>query len=132
VVFENASGIVVVNDDRTDRLPAYDRVTVAAARNRPNGFWVASTAPEAAAEAVTGDVRTDGLRRLLVCSDGVSRLVDFFGRSWADVFELIEGYRPRAAIDLVRAYEVRHPDRLARPGRRVKQHDDATLAVRLG
>jgi hypothetical protein len=132
VVFEDAGGIVVINDDRTATLPAYDRDSVARLRNRPGGFWVASTAPEAAAEAVTGAVRADSLLRLLLCTDGVSRLVDFFGRSWSDVFELIEEGGPRAAIDAVRACEVRHPERLEHAGRTVKRHDDATLAVRLG
>jgi hypothetical protein len=131
VVFEDPGGIVAINDDRTGTLPAYDRDSVARLRNRPGGFWVASTAPEAAGEAVTGTVRLDGLVRLLLCTDGVSRLVDFFGRSWPEVFELVEERGPRAVIDAVRACEIRYPDRLAHPGRRVKQHDDATLAVRL-
>ena len=132
VVFETDGAVVVVNDDRTGTLPSYDRDAVARLRNRPGGFWVASTVPEAAAEALTGTVRADGLRRLLLCTDGVSRLVEFFGRSWIDVFELVERHGPRAAIDAVRACEERHPQRLAyRKGRVVKQHDDATLAVRL-
>jgi hypothetical protein len=131
VVFEDAGGIVAVNDDRTATLPAYDRDSVARLRNKPGGFWVASTAPEAAAEAVVGTVRMDGILRLLLCTDGVSRLVDFFGCGWSEVFDLVDERGPRAAIDAVRAHEIRCPDRLAQPGRRVKQHDDATLAARL-
>jgi len=38
---------------------------------------------------------------------------------------------PRAAIDAVRAGEIGHPERLAHAGRRVEQHDGATVAVRL-
>jgi hypothetical protein len=131
VVYEDGAGIAVINDDRTARLPAYDRHSVARLRNRPGGFWVASTAPEAAAEAVTGTVRQEGLRRLLLCTDGVSRLVDNFSHTWSDVFQLVEERGPRAAIDAVRACEIGHPERLAHAGRRVKQHDDATVAVRL-
>jgi hypothetical protein len=132
VVFENAGGTVVISDDRTATLPGYDRDTVARLRNRPGGFWVASTDPAAATEAVTGSVDRAGLRRLLLCTDGVSRLVDFFGWSWAEIFRLAEAAGPRAVIEAVRACEVEHPDRLANPGRTVKRHDDATLAVLLG
>jgi Protein phosphatase 2C len=131
VVFEDAGGVVAITDDRTATLPAYDRRSVARLRNRPGGFWVASTVPESAAEAVTGAVPADTVRRLLLCTDGVSRLVDFFGRDWLDVFRLVEERGPRAAIDAVRTCELRHPDRLAQTGRRVKRHDDATLVVRL-
>ncbi|WFE52890.1 protein phosphatase 2C domain-containing protein [Micromonospora sp. WMMD1155] len=130
VVFEDRTGITVVHDDRTDGLPAYDRHTVARLRNRPGGFWVASTDPAAATEAVTGSVALDGLRRMLVCTDGVSRLTEFFGLSWTDVFQLAERSGPRAVIDTVREYESNRPGLLTRPGRgRVKRHDDATLAV---
>ncbi|MEV4498586.1 protein phosphatase 2C domain-containing protein [Micromonospora arborensis] len=130
VVYEDSSGVTVVHDDRTESLPAYDRHTVARLRNQPGGFWVASTDPAAAAEAVTGSVALDGLRRLLLCTDGVSRLTEFFGISWTEVFGLVERSGPRAAIDLVREYEMNCSGLLARPGRRrVKRHDDATLAV---
>jgi hypothetical protein len=131
VVFENAGGMTPISDDRTDTLAAYDRESVARVRNRPGGFWVASTAPEAAAEALTGAVPMDGLQRMLLCTDGVSRLVDFFGRSWSDVFAIAERHGPRAAINAVRQCETEHPERLERPGRRVKQYDDATLVLRL-
>ncbi|MBF9133679.1 protein phosphatase 2C domain-containing protein [Plantactinospora sp. S1510] len=131
VVFEDARGIVVVSDDRTGGLPGYDRDTVARLRNRPGGFWVASTEPAAAAEAITGSVDRNGLFRLLLCTDGVSRLVDIFGLGWAEVFRLAEAGGPRAVIEAVRAREVEHPGQLASSGRTVKRHDDATLAVLL-
>ncbi|MEU7575828.1 protein phosphatase 2C domain-containing protein [Micromonospora sp. NPDC049240] len=132
VVFEDGNGITVVQDDRTARLPAYDRHTVARLRNRPGGFWVASTDPSAAAEALTGSVARDNLRRLLLCTDGVSRLVEFFGLDWAEIFVLVERSGPRGVIDAVRRYEETCPGLLTRPGHaRGKRHDDATLAVSL-
>ncbi|WFE56938.1 protein phosphatase 2C domain-containing protein [Micromonospora sp. WMMD712] len=130
VVYENADGVTVVRDDRTDTLPAYDRHTVGRLRNRPGGFWVASTDPAAAAEAVTGSVACSGLRRLLLCTDGISRLTEFFKLAWTDVFGIAERSGPHAVIDAVRRYETDQPDLLARVGRGpVKRHDDATLAV---
>jgi hypothetical protein len=129
VAFAGADGITAITDDRTARLPAYDRASVAGVRNRPGGFWVASTAPQAAAEALAGTVATDSLRRMLVCTDGVARLVDFFGLGWPDVFDLAERGGPPALIRAVRAQEAEHPERLRRGGRRFKSHDDATAVV---
>ncbi|WP_327041403.1 protein phosphatase 2C domain-containing protein [Micromonospora ureilytica] len=131
VVYEAQDGIVVMHDDRTDDLPAYDRHTVGRLRNQPGGFWVASTDPGAAAEAITGVVPRAELRRLLLCTDGISRLVEYFQLSWTDVFDLVERCGPRAAVDAVRAYEESHPRwPVLPPGRRrVKRHDDATIAV---
>ena len=131
MVFETASGMIPISDNRTDKLAAYDRESVALLRNRPGGFWVASTAPEAAAEALIGAVPMDGLQRLLMCTDGVSRLVDFFGQSWSDVFAIAERRGHAAAINAVRECEMERPEGLERPGRKVKQHDDATLVLRL-
>jgi hypothetical protein len=48
-------------------------------RNHPDGFWVASTDPDAAQHALTDTVARDGLRRAAVLSDGTTRLVDRFG-----------------------------------------------------
>jgi hypothetical protein len=132
VVFEDAHGVTWVNDDRVDRLPAYDRQTVGRLRNAAGGFWVASTAPEAAAEAVIGSIGCAGLRRLLLCTDGVSRLVEFFGHDWPQVFEVAEASGPRGVIETLRAAELRHPRGAGRQGRAFKRHDDATLAVLLG
>ncbi|MGI5246075.1 protein phosphatase 2C domain-containing protein [Dactylosporangium sp. CA-139066] len=127
--YADAHGVTAITDDRTERLAAYDRVSVARVRNRPGGYWVASTRPEAAAEALTGSVPADSVYRLMICTDGVSRLVDCFGLGWPDVFGLAERAGPRAVIRAVRDHETAHPERLRRAGRRVKQHDDATLVV---
>lgn len=130
VVFENEEGVTAVHDDRTDTLPAFDRHTVGRLRNRAGGFWVASTDPAAAVEAVTGSVARAGLRRMLLCTDGISRLTEFFPLTWIDVFRIAEQYGPRAVIDAVRRYENSRPDLLVRVGRGpVKRHDDATLVV---
>jgi hypothetical protein len=129
VAFDNDGDLKVISDNRSDDLPAYDRASVARLRNRPGGFWVASTAPAAAAEALTGTVRVEGLRRLLLCTDGAARLVDYFGRSWSQMFQLVEENGPRAVIDAVRAGEISEPEKLVRPGRRIKRHDDVTVVV---
>jgi hypothetical protein len=52
VVLGHHDGCVAVTDDRTARLPAYDRASVARLRNAPEGFCVASTVPDAARSTV--------------------------------------------------------------------------------
>jgi hypothetical protein len=126
VVMDRDDSCVVVTDDRTARLPAYDRVSVARLRNMPGGFWVASTRPEAASHALTGSVQRESLRRVLVCSDGVSRLVERFGRTWPEVFAMVDSDGPRHVIDAVRSAERATLAPMRRPG---KIHDDATLAI---
>jgi hypothetical protein len=124
VVLDGADGTRAVTDDRTARLPAYDRASVARLRNAPQGFWVASTLPEAARHALTGSVRRGPLRRVLVCTDGVSRLVERFGHTWAEVVEMVDRHGPGRAIEAVRSAERAGP-----PPRRGKIHDDATVAL---
>jgi hypothetical protein len=129
VAFAGTDGVTAITDDRTAHLAAYDRHSVALVRNRPGGFWVASTAPEAAGEALVGAMPSDRVYRMMACTDGVSRLVEYFGLGWPDVFELAERGGPRAAIRAVRAFETDRPERLQRAGRRIKRHDDATLVL---
>jgi hypothetical protein len=45
--------------------------------NRPGGYWVASTDPEAAHHALTGTV--DGVDDVVVATDGFMRALDLFG-----------------------------------------------------
>ena len=66
----------VVTDDRTAAMRGLTRRKVAEWRNHEGGFWVASTNPAAAEQAITGSVPTGPV---LACTDGVSRLVDHFG-----------------------------------------------------
>jgi len=122
VVFAQGDGTVqAVSDDRVDRLPGgrpYSRQLVRESRNAPGGFWVASTVPEAAYEALTGTVRGN---EFALMSDGCSRLVDYYGYSWADVWNHLRAYGPHSLVDWVRREERRHGVKLG------KLHDDATV-----
>lgn len=137
-VVEQADGSVfATHDDRVDRLPnppvtdaevrTYDPEYVARWRNQPGGFWVASTLPSAAYEAYTGSLTSDDTRRVLLCTDGITRLVDRYDYEWRDLLALTE--TPRgvwALVDAVRSAERADPD----PRRwRGKRHDDATAAL---
>lgn len=124
VVFSLAGGGVrVVDDNRLERLPGgrpYTVELVRRMRNAPGGFWVAGARPEAARESVTGAV--DGVRGVGVFTDGVARLVEWYGWSWEEVLELLEGGGPEAVIGAVRELEA------GRGPIRGKRHDDATAA----
>lgn len=97
-------------------------------RNRPGGFWVASSDPVAAREAIVGTTPRDQLRRAAVMTDGAARLVDCFQlATWPEVMSLLERQGPGILIDRVRGAEDSDPER--RRWRRAKQHDDASVAI---
>ncbi|GAA1966197.1 protein phosphatase 2C domain-containing protein [Kitasatospora viridis] len=124
VLVELADGeLLTVLDDRVERLPAYDRATVARLRNAPGGFWVASTRPEAADQALTGSHPLAGVRRFAVLTDGVSRLVERYGWSWRALLDGLAQGGPAQLLAAVREAELADP-----PGRFAgKRHDDATV-----
>ncbi|WP_433732576.1 protein phosphatase 2C domain-containing protein (plasmid) [Actinoplanes sp. CA-051413] len=137
VVVEDAAGKhTVVIDDRVDHLPdapvvdaevrTYDPDYVATVRNRPGGFWVASTVPEAAGEALMGQAPLTEIRQALLCSDGVTRLVERHGWTWQAMFAVANDEGPQALIDEVRRADGDHPRVRHWRG---KIHDDATAAL---
>jgi hypothetical protein len=96
-------------------------------RNHPDGFWVASTDPAAAQQALTDTVPRDGLQRAAVLSDGATRLVDRFRLlDWPSFLDVLAEQGPDAIISQVRAAEHSDPDGRRWP--RGKRHDDATAA----
>jgi hypothetical protein len=127
VVQTHGGEIVEVNDDRTAHLPAYDRESVMRLRNSDEGFWVASTRPEAADRALTASLPVSDVRRFALVTDGVSRLVERYGWTWLQVLDALEEQGPASVVRAVRAAEY-----AAEPGTfRGKRHDDATAAFGL-
>ncbi|RFU41143.1 hypothetical protein DZF91_13380 [Actinomadura logoneensis] len=116
----------VVRDDRVEHLPSYTLEAVRRARNTADGFWVASTCPEAAYEALSGRIEVSSVRRAALFSDGASRLVERFGTlDWPGLLDLVEREGPRGVIERTRAAEAAEPD----GARRGKRHDDATAVM---
>ncbi|TDD08649.1 hypothetical protein E1181_06775 [Saccharopolyspora terrae] len=108
-------------DGRIDRLPSYTREAVAELRNSRDGFWVASTVPEAAHHAVTGT--TEPFRRAALLTDGASRHVDHFALTdWPGLLDLLDERGPASLLA-----EVRRAETNGTPPRRAKHHDDATV-----
>ena|SRR5215831_14432866 len=93
---------------------------VRAHRNRTGGFWVASTDPDAAYQAVTGTVPLPQIAEAGLFTDGVTRLLDWYGYTWPLIFSSLRNAGPGSLIALVRAAEREQPHPYA------KQHDDAT------
>ena len=96
-------------------------------RNHPDGFWVASTNPDAAQHALVDTVARESLHRAAVLSDGATRLVDRFGLvDWSSFLAVLAEQGPDAIIAQVRAAEQSDPDGQRWP--RGKRHDDASAA----
>jgi hypothetical protein len=148
ILLEESAGIRVVTDDRLEHVAAvqhgamHEHATGSADhahrfadlvteqrrhRNHPDGFWVASTDPDAARHALTGTVPRHGLRRVAVLSDGATRLVDRFGLlDWPGFLDILAEQGPDALIQQVRAAEASDPEGRRWP--RGKRHDDASAA----
>lgn len=128
ILLDARDGIRVVVDDRLDHLADYSLAGVRAARNRPGGFWVAGTRPDAAYQAVRGSALVGELRGAAVLSDGASRYVETLGLAdWSGLMVLLGEYGPGELIQQVRAAERRAISAgSSGPG---KPHDDATAVV---
>jgi hypothetical protein len=98
---------------------------LAAFRNRPGGFWVASTNPDAAHQAFVGSAPLAGISAVALLSDGASRAVDRFHLlTWRDALNILRKDGPEALIDRTRDAERSDPSRTRWP--RGKTSDDAT------
>jgi hypothetical protein len=129
VVLDVGGTVRAMVDDRVAHLPGYTVEAVRAARNNPGGFWVASTRPEAAYEAMTGSVETARVRRAALFSDGAARLVERFGvTDWSGLLDLLDRLGPVRLIERTRTAERAETDG-ERAARRGKRHDDATVVA---
>jgi hypothetical protein len=129
VVLDLDGTVRAVVDDRVAHLPSYTVEAVRAARNSLGGFWVASTRPEAAYEAMTGSAATARVKRAALFSDGAARLVERFGvTDWKGLLDLLDRLGPVRLIERTRAAERAETDD-ERAGRRGKKHDDATAVA---
>lgn len=117
--------VTTVADDRVDYLPEYTFEAVRKARNQPGGFWVASTLPAAAYEALSGTTPREQVASVAVMTDGASRYAERYGHSWDELVAVLESGGPRELIDRVRAYDVA----AANGSFRGKRHDDATAVL---
>ncbi len=99
--------------------------------NRPGGYWIAAADPQAAFEAVSGEIPVRGpalVLRAALLTDGASCAVDDYGLyDWPALLDLVTGPGPAELLRQVRAVERADPDGWAQV--RYKRHDDATVAA---
>ncbi|TYK48272.1 hypothetical protein [Actinomadura decatromicini] len=93
------------------------------------GPYYAAADPAVADEAITGTVPAAELSRVLLLTDGATRLADMFGvTDWKGLADLASGAAgPAALIERTREVERTDPRSVRWP--RGKVHDDATVAV---
>lgn len=98
-----------------------------AARNKPDGYWIAAADPGVVTEALAGRVPLSTVRRAAVLSDGGARIVRLFKLlDWPALLDLLDKYGPADAVRQVRALEAADPYGHRWP--RNKRSDDATIA----
>ncbi len=106
----------------------YSYDAVMAVQNTPDGYYVASTMPEAAYQAVSGSIPVEGVDAAALLTDGASRLVDAFRlMSWEELFCLLSKEGPASLI--ARTRKVETDGVTASDGRKRKHHDDATAVL---
>lgn len=137
IVFDRGAEPYVVTDSRPGDLsrrlraqgirpPAREFRTTY--RNQPDGYWVAAQDPAAAKHALTGSVDLADVRRILLASDGASRLVDLFHvLDWTEALDAIETDGTAGWIERTRAYEREFAASSGRP--LAKPHDDASVVL---
>lgn len=118
----SATELTVAHDDRTAHLPDYSVRGVSRLRNTDEGFWIASNRPEAADKAIVGSIPIGDVTRAALMTDGITRLVERYGRTWFDVLERMDKYGPRLVVADVRGEELATPS----GSYRGKVHDDVT------
>ena len=147
VVLDLGSDEIVITDDRVsqtalaerraaDALPTGSAEKTAAlirmkkaelaARNTPDGYWIAASNPLAALHAYTGQMPVTDARQVMVLSDGATRAVEPFGLyTWRELIHHVAANGPEALIADVREVEASDPDGTKWP--RNKLSDDATV-----
>lgn len=146
LAIENHTDIEVISDRRIDQVATAERLQMETLpvgtpehqaarirfvelqrtlRNKPDGYWIASTDPKAADEALTGSVPLQEIRRASLLSDGVTRFVEFGLGDWHDLLGMLDTWGPTSIFERIREAEVGDPDGKRWP--RAKQHDDVAV-----
>lgn len=128
IILDTLQGLRPILDDRIAHLPDHTPEGIRSRRNRPDGFWVASTNPEAGFHATHGSVALGDVRRAALLTDGATRFVERFRLGdWQTLLDLLERQGPDELIQRVRKAEEAETES-ERTGKRGKLQDDATAA----
>ncbi len=122
----DALALSIDDEHRQDALRAVKRAQLRA-RNKPGGYYVASSDPTAALEATTDTFEVPDISTAALLSDGAARVIDLYGlMSWPDLVAILDQDGPGVLINSVRSAEAADPTTTRWP--RSKLSDDATVA----
>jgi hypothetical protein len=146
ILLDAPAGIQVITDDRLSQVavaehsamhreatgsPTHQRryaelvTELRRHRNQVEGYWVASSTPDAAYHALSGSLPRHEVRSAALLSDGATRLVDRFGTmAWPHLLDLLDREGPDALIMQTRRAESADPEGRRWP--RSKRHDDVS------
>jgi len=146
LVIETTAGLTVVTDRRIDDVASEERKVMESLptgtpehqaarirfvslqrelRNRPGGYWTASTSPAAAYEALTGSVPLAGVLRASLLSDGAARFAEFGLGTWGELQGILDLWGPAALFSRIREAEAGDPAGSRWP--RAKRRDDVAV-----
>ncbi len=97
-------------------------------RNRPRGYWIAESDPNAADHALTRTIPLAGTARVLLATDGAAAAVEDYRHpgDWDDYMTVVRT-SPAQALANTHRLEERDPNAQRWP--RAKRHDDKTLVL---
>lgn len=146
VVLDQGGDLSVIVDDRVSATAVDDRALAdryaigsgekaqallrmkrgeLAARNQPDGYWIAAADPGAARHALVGERPGQEVDRLAVLTDGAARVAAFGLLDWSGILDFLAAGRPRELLGMVREAEAKDAHGETWP--RNKQSDDATV-----
>lgn len=146
IVIETETGLTVVTDRRIDDVASEERKAMEELptgtpehqaarirfvslqremRNRPGGYWTASTDPRAAYEALTGSVPLAAVLRASLLSDGTTRFTEFGLGTWGELQGILDLWGPAAVFSRIREAEAGDPSGSRWP--RAKRRDDVAV-----
>lgn len=149
LLLRTVQGVTMVTDDRVSAVAQAERTATRnhrigtsdhqnavrelvdaerAHRNKPGGYWVAGSVPEAAGQAIAGTLDTPQLQAAALVTDGVSCLADTYHQTdWKELLGRLVDDGPNQVIHDVRAVEASDPGGARWP--RYKRSDDASAVV---
>jgi hypothetical protein len=128
LLLERGREVEAIVDDRMARLDDYSYEAVIKAQNMPDGYYVASTLPDAAYEALHSSIPSADVTAAALLSDGASRLADLYhDLTWRGLFDLLRSAGPTSLISRTRNTEYARGE--VNDGRNRKRHDDATAVL---
>lgn len=122
VVRSPGGDVTVHSDDRIDLLPERTLEAISRLRNQPGGFWVASTDPKAAYQAVTGRTDLAAVEVVALLTDGASRYSERYGHSWDELVDVLVTEGPPGLVERVRVHDAESTPLW-------KRYDDASVVL---